>query len=60
MLVGAAEAEKGDLKLPKNGFQLMKCTEKNPKYKKIDGDVDLYDDDKVKGRYKCTTCYKVF
>jgi hypothetical protein len=54
--VGAVEPESGYLKLPNNGSQLQKL-----KYKKIDGDAGLNDDDEAKkGRYKCTTCNNVF
>jgi hypothetical protein len=59
--VVAEEPGSGDFKLPNTGSQFPKCMRKKPKYKKIDGDAGLYTDDEVKkGRYKCTTCNKVF
>ena len=55
------EPGSGNLKLPNAGSQLTKCIRKKPKYKKIHGDVGIYDDNDVikKRRYKCTTCNKV-
>jgi len=59
--MGTEELGSGDLKLPNTGSQLPKCIRKKPKYKKIDGDAGLYNDDEVKKvRFKCTTCNKVF
>eukprot|EP00253_Pinus_taeda_P019451 PITA_19451 len=58
--VGVADPESGYLKLPNNGSQRPKSMSKRVKYNKINEDASLYDDETKEGRYKCTTCSKVF